>query len=414
MNATISLILLTVGGYLAAHVAFGWLAKRFLIVSGAEYLLLGILLGPQVTGLISASVFSGFAPFMTLALGWIGAMVGAQFYLPALVRYRAPVYRIAFFEAALTFTIVAAVMAALFQWLFGLPMRDALSPAAVLGALATASSPVGIGLVARRVGMGATVRQLQMTTAIDALVAITAFGLLLAIDHPAPADLPRPLTATEWAVVTVAIGVVGGTLFHLFLGEERNIDRLFISLAGAIILASGAAAYTRLSPLLPALLIGAILTNTSGSRQQIIQVLGSVERPVYFILLIFAGAAWQPSDRAWLIPVLVYLVVRIATKTASAWVAAWSNRAIPALGPLWGRALWGQGGLAVAIGLNYLQHDHSVLSNVVFTAAILSVLLTDLMSARVAETVVHSARKRLGIQIPGALGAQPPEAEGDG
>ena len=38
-------VLANVGAYLAAHVAFGWLARRYLIVSGAEYLLLGILLG---------------------------------------------------------------------------------------------------------------------------------------------------------------------------------------------------------------------------------------------------------------------------------------------------------------------------------------------------------------------------------
>jgi hypothetical protein len=415
MSSTFILVLVAVGAYLAAHVAFGWLAKRFLIVSGAEYLLLGVLLGPQVTGLISASVFSGFAPFLTLALGWIGTLVGAQFYLPSLLRYRAPVYRIAFFEAAATFVVMAGAMTLLFGWLFEMPLERALSPAVVLGAIATASSPAGIGLVAQRVGAGAIVRQLQMTTAIDALVAVTAFGLLLSIDHPAPAGTPRPPTATEWAVISVGIGVVGGTLFHLFLGEERKIDRLFISLAGAIILASGAAAYMRLSPLLPAMLIGAILINTSGNRQEIAQVLVSVERPIYFVLLIFAGAAWQPSDRAWILPVIIYLLVRIATKTGAAYLGAWANGALPALGPHWGRALWGQGGLAIAIALNYLQHEYSVLANVIFTAALVSVLLTDVMSARVAESVVRSARERLGIQIPGAYAAtssaSPEEAE---
>lgn len=414
MSSTFSLILVAAGAYLAAHVAFGWLARRYLIVSGAEYLLLGILLGPQVTGVISASVFSGFAPFLTLSLGWIGTLVGAQFYLPNLVRYRAPVYRIAFFEAMATFAVVAGVMTFLLGWLFHMPPEHALSPAVVLGAIATASSPAGIGLVAQRVGMGAIVRQLQMTTAIDALVAVTAFGLLLSIDHPAPAGVARPPTPTEWAVITVAIGVVGGTLFHLFLGEERKIDRLFISLAGAIILASGAAAYMRLTPLLPAMLIGAILINTSGSRREIAQVLVSMERPIYFVLLIFAGAAWQPSNRAWILPVIGYLLVRVATKTGAAYLSARVNQALPALGPLWGRALWGQGGLAVAIGLNYLQHEFSVLANVVFTAAIVSVLLTDLVSARVAESVVRSARERLDTQIPNSYVVAPPVGTEEG
>lgn len=402
MNSTFTLILVSAGAYLAAHVAFGWLARRYLIVSGAEYLLLGVLLGPQVTGLISASVFSGFAPLMTLSLGWVGAMVGAQFYLPNLVRYGAPVYRIAFMEAVTTLAVVTAIMTAVLARLWQLPLEAALTPGLVLGAIATASSPVGIGLIAKRAGAGTIVRQLQMTTAIDALVAITTFGLLLSVDHAPPAGVARAPTPTEWAVISVAVGVVGGTLFHLFLGEERNTDRLFISLGGAIILASGAAAYMRLSPLLPALLIGAILINTSANRREISRVLITVERPIYFMLLVFAGAAWQPGSWGWTIPVLVYVVTRIGAKIGCAYVAAGANQALPALGPLWGRALWGQGGLAIAIGLNYLQQEGSPAASLVFTAAVVSVLVTELTSARVADGVVRSARKRLGIPIPDA------------
>src|SRR5690606_41478623 len=91
--------------------------------------------------------------------------------------------------------------------------------------------------------------------------------------------------------------LLGGILFHLFLGPERKVDRLFIALAGALILTSGAAAYMRLSPLLPAMLVGAVLVNTSHSNAEIRQVLAKVERPLYFVLLIFAGAAWQPSSQ---------------------------------------------------------------------------------------------------------------------
>lgn len=393
MSSSLVLILVVAGGYLAAHVAFGWLARRFLIVSGAEYLLLGVLLGPQVSGVINASVFGGFAPFLTLALGWIGVLLGAQFVLTDLVRIPAPHYRIAFFEALLTLVAATGAMTAVFFYLFGMGLWEAVVPAVVLGAVATASAPTGIALVARRLGPhGPVVRQLQLTTAIDAFVAITAFSLLLSFDHAAPGGAVRPPTATEWAVISVAIGVVGGVLFHLFLGEERKIDRLFIGMAGATILVSGAAAYLRLSPLLPAMLVGMILANTSRNRTEIVQALSSVERPLFFVLLIFAGAAWQPSARAWVVPVLVFLGVRWIAKVAGANLAARLNGALPALGPGWGRALLGQGGLAIAISLNYLIHDRSLLANVIFTTAVISVLLTDVVSARIAEQVVRSSR----------------------
>src|SRR5919206_881865 len=102
MSSALVLVLAVALAYLAAHVAFDWLARRFLIVSGAEYLLLGILLGPQVTGVLSARTMAGFAPLTTLALGWIGAIVGTQFYLPGLVRIRGLMYRLPFREALAT------------------------------------------------------------------------------------------------------------------------------------------------------------------------------------------------------------------------------------------------------------------------------------------------------------------------
>lgn len=405
MSSALVLVLVVVGAYLAAHVVFEWLARHYLIVSGAEYLLLGILLGPQVADLITATTVDRFAAFLTLALGWIGALVGAQFYVPALIRIRAVFYRVAFVEAVVSMALVVAVMAAVLAWAFPITLEQAVIPAVAMGAIACVSAPSGIAVVARRLGAAVpVVRQLQVATAVDALVAITAFGLLLSIMHVPPPVLPRPPTATEWAVISVGIGLVGGALFHLFLGGEQSIDRLFIALAGAIILASGAAAFLRLSPLLPTMLIGAILINTSPNRAQIREVLGRVERPLYFVLMIFAGAAWRPSSYAWVAPVILFLVVRVLAKLAGAWFAAAANRALPLVGPGWGKALLAQGGLALAIALNYRISENSPFANIVFTATIASILLTDLSSARLVDSAVRSFRRRIGGEVP-----RPPE-----
>ena len=120
---------------------------------------------------------------------------------------------------------------------------------------------------------------LEITTAVDALVAVVALGVLMCIHNPTGQAAGRPLTPTEWVAVTLGIGIVGGAFFHLFLGEERHIDRIFISLAGAIILTSGAASYLGVSPLLPAMIVGMMLVNTSAARSEIQRTLLSAERP---------------------------------------------------------------------------------------------------------------------------------------
>jgi Kef-type K+ transport system membrane component KefB len=394
LSPSLILILAVALAYLAAHVAFDWLARKFMLVSGAEYLLLGILLGPQVSGVLSADTMAGFAPLITLALGWIGAIVGTQFYLPGLVRIPAAMYRLAFIEAIATAFLVGGVTAGAIAWLWRAPLSSAAVPAAALGAIAAVSAPAGIEVVTRRIGglREPIVRQLQVATAIDALVGIVAMGLLFCLQHPATNSVARPITPTEWAVITIAIGVVGGALFHLFLGREIDTDRLFISMGGAIILVSGAAAYLHLSPVLTSMIVGAVLINTSRGRDQIVKTLSNSERPFYFVLLVFAGASWRPSASGWWwIPVLLFLLTRVAGKIGSARLGARVNGALPVLGNDWGRALIGQGGLALALALDYTRFEGATLPNIVFSAAIASVILTDVTSAR----LIHSVMSRL-------------------
>jgi Kef-type K+ transport system membrane component KefB len=402
MSAGLLLIVIVAGAYLAAHFASEWMARRFLIVSGAEYLLLGVLLGPSVSGVIQASTVDGFAPFLTLAFGWVGALIGAQFYVRDLIRVPTDHFRVATTEAALVLFVTAGVMGAAMSWWLDAGWTEVVVPAVAFGAVAVASAPTGIAVVSRRLrAKGFLVRQLQVSPAMDAVVAVTAFGVLLAVTHAAPPSDVRSPTPTEWAVITVAIGVASGWLFHLFVGGERKIDRLFIALSGALILSSGAAAYLRLSPLLPALLIGLVLVNTSPARNEIRDVLTRFERPLYFVLLIFAGAAWQPEGGGWVLVAGLFLLVRGVAKVGGATLAARLHGQLPALGDRWGWGLMGHGGLAVAIALNYRLFDASELAGLVFTATLVSVLVTDVLSAWMVQALVHAAPD------PAARGREP-------
>jgi hypothetical protein len=335
-------------------------------------------------------MLDAFAPITTLALGWIGAIVGMQFHLPELVRINGQLYRIAFFEAIATMAVVFSAELAVLRWLFDIPVAQSAVPALALAAIAATSTPSGIEVVARRVGRrGPIVRQLEVATAIDALVAIVAIGLLMCIQNPATSGSGRALTPTEWAAVTLGIGVIGGALFHLFLGGERHIDRIFIALAGAIILTSGAASYLGLSPLFPAMIVGVMLVNTSSSRAELARTLANAERPFYFVLLIVAGASWQPEVAgSILIPVVLFLLARAVGKIGGARLGARLNDGLPTLGLDWGRALLGHGGLALALALDYVQHGRLPYPGIVFTAVIVSVLLTDVSSARLVQSVV--------------------------
>lgn len=387
------LILLVVLGYLAARFAVDWLARHALVVSGAEYLVLGLLLGPHGTGLLSVDQLRELAPFFTLAIGWMGASLGFQFWLPVLTLTPGLLFRLAFIESLIT---VALVGGATWLLLVGVPIGSgalspgtALLPATVLGAIAAASSLQGARIAATSLGRrNLAVRQLEVAAAIDALVAVVAVSVALAIFH-VPVVVPvRGPTPTEWVVIATALGVVGGWLFHLFLGDERSPDRLFIAVAGAVVLTTGAANYIGMSALLPGMLLGFILVNTSRQRDLVGDLLAKVDRPLYFVMLVCAGALWAPSATDVFVPLLAFLLLRVAGKVGGAWLGAWANGVHEVFGPRWGFALIGQGGLAIALALDYSLSPSAVMPNLVFTAALASVLITDMFSARLARDVV--------------------------
>ncbi len=392
------LVLLVVLGYLAARFAVDWLARHALVVSGAEYLVLGLLLGPRGTGLLGADALEGLKPFFTLALGWMGASVGFRFWLPVLTRTPGMLYRLAFVESLLTAVLVGGSG----WWLLIRAAVDPIAatlPAAVLAAVAVSSSLQGARIAAKSLGRrNLAVRQLEVAAAIDALLAVVIVSVALALFHRPVGVLIREPTPTEWIVISLAVGLVGGWLFHLFLGDERSPDRLFIAVAGAVVLTTGAANYIGMSALLPGFLLGFILVNTTRQRDLVGELLTKVDRPLYFLMLVCAGALWAPAATDVFVPVLVFLALRLVGKVGGAWIGARANGVLDAFGPRWGFALIGQGGLAIAIALDYSLSPSAVLPNLVFTAALCSVLLTDIFSARLARDVVASLPE--DVQLP--------------
>jgi Kef-type K+ transport system membrane component KefB len=390
VSAPLLLILVVAIAYLATHVAYEWLARRLLIVSGAEYLVLGVLLGPQVSGLFPTSAAAQFTPIVILGIGWLGLSVGMQFRLQRLIRVPAFKYRLSLVQSLLTLTLVAAGVSYATAYVYQVPMAVAMIPGIALGAIAVASTPAGLDVAYGRSGIRAPVlQQIEVALGMDALVSVVAFGLLLAWAHGTTPVAVRALTMTEWVVVTLGIGVVGGTLFHLFLGEEKHPDRLFVSLAGAVVITSGAAAYLELSPAMAALVMGVLLANTMRSPKPVQQVLAASERPLYYSLLVLAGASWQSEQMiGWWLVIAHYVVLRTLSKLWGSGIVTWLNRAQPMVGLDWGRALIGQGRLTIVLALDYARRTDLPNSDLVFTCAIVSVLFTEFAAARFVRSAV--------------------------
>jgi hypothetical protein len=409
MQTTLAAIAVVTVGYIFAYLLFDRLRDRYGYVGGAEYVIIGFLLGPQVTGLLNASQVQDLTPIVSLALGWLGMLLGTYFRLPAMALIEADHLRIAFAEAVATFLAAVAALLALFRYLTGATWTEAAVQSVTLAAVATLSSPVAVDAVVDRIRSRSRIPPvLQLTARIDALVAVVAFGLVLAVVHQGEvAPGVRPPTATEWAVINVAVGVASGILFHLFLGPRGHLDegRLFVALAGAIVVASGASYYLNLSPIYTNLILGFILVNSGSAHRDVTRLLLSTERPVYLALLLFAGAAWSPGSVDLLFIAPLFVAIRLGARTIGGQIAGLHVAPSQLRTAGLGRGLLALGGVGVAIALNYGQVYPDLHPRLILSATLLSVLLFEIVASREAATYIASLeeRERAGAAPAAAL-----------
>ncbi len=74
--AILELIAILVLGYLSTHFVIERLQTRFFFITGIEYILLGVLVGPHVANVMAPAVVGQLSPIMSLSIGSLGLLYG--------------------------------------------------------------------------------------------------------------------------------------------------------------------------------------------------------------------------------------------------------------------------------------------------------------------------------------------------
>src|SRR5262249_11838901 len=70
---------LLVLSYIGSFLVSGRAIRGFGLPSGAEYVRLGVALGPHVLGIVEPSMLEAFAPVAHVALGWLALIIGLDY-----------------------------------------------------------------------------------------------------------------------------------------------------------------------------------------------------------------------------------------------------------------------------------------------------------------------------------------------
>jgi potassium/hydrogen antiporter len=209
-------VLLACGVILAAGMAAGLVARRLAIPDVVVYLLVGIALGPGVSGAIDIRADSALNQIILIfGACYILFDGGASLRLAVLKEVWITIVVI----ATIGVVITAAITAAAAYWLLGVP----LIVAALLGAAIASTDPATLVPVFRQVRIRERVAQTVMSESAlnDATGAILTFGVL-AIATGGAFSLGSSLAELgKQAAIGLVVGAVAGYLAAVFIAHER-------------------------------------------------------------------------------------------------------------------------------------------------------------------------------------------------
>jgi Kef-type K+ transport system membrane component KefB len=276
------------GALLLAGLFGGELARRVLgLPRIVGYVLAGVLLGPQVSGLLGASALGNARVLIDLSLGLIVFELGHRLDLQWLRRNRW-LFAAAIAESALGFCAIFATLIA-----FGFtPLL-----AATAAAIGTATSPAVVMLVAHELrAAGQVTERMLLLTAVNCAFAYLALTLLLPLLH-----LEH---AVGWGeAVLHPLYVLSGSLIEGFVCSlvllwlsrwvGKREDRQFILLVALLVLAVGLARSFNLSVVLALITLGVLARNLDRRHVLLPLRFGYGGQLFFVVLFVLTGASLE-------------------------------------------------------------------------------------------------------------------------
>ena len=324
-----------------------------LLAGGGALVVAGLVLGPGID-LLRRPALDALAPATALAVGWIGATLGAAAEWRVVRRVPRADWLLAGLTAGMTLAAVA-----LSAWLLaralpalGRAWTPRLPAVLTLGVVAAISGPGAVALVARAAGLPRRpARRLVRTATLQTAFGALAIAIPLALRGvPAPAGRTA-LDVASWVVLLLGGGALVGLVFLSLTSEPAPADTAFALLA-TLLFGAGIGYAAHLSPFVVCALAAAFIVNRSPRRHAVRRILAEWGRPLGVLLLLVAGALLTLPTAWILVAVAAFLTLRVAAGWASARVARLAFR-LPFTAHAAGLGSIAQGTTAVALGANF-------------------------------------------------------------
>ena len=319
LRTVLGLLALFILAYAASHPRIVKLEEKLcvshLVTAGFPFVALGVIARFPQVGILNDAILEKLMPFLQIGLGWLGFSTGFRFDLRDFDTMPKGTGLITTLVTVLSFAAIV-VACGLPLLVFGQPFTDAtfLRDAVILGAAGVLTAPT----VARMCTPESQASQvLKRISSLDDLAAVFALTFLGAFFRPGGQEVLWRIPSTAWLFMTLGVGGTVGIVVYVIMRRPAKPSEAIALLIGSVAFASGMAGYLFLSPIVICFLAGILLANLPGGIKDTMRgTLDLLERPIYLVFLVVAGALWDVSDwRGWvLLP--FFLVARLAGRFA--------------------------------------------------------------------------------------------------
>ncbi len=329
MTPLMLLLVVFLFGYLATHLFIIRLRKTQYLFIGIEYIIAGILINPsfstklnqffniKIPILLNADIIYQIKPGILLVLGFYGLITGLKFKVNKLSECKKADWLLSFFEFFFAFLVVGALSFIPLYMLFfnGYNLPILLSGAYILAIASAITSHSFISNITEKLNLVGPLSKLFFNSSyITFNFGIIFYGFLFAIFRFGNIQILN-FTQIEWVVLSLFFATIMGLLFFLFLGNEKDENKIYIALIGIVLFSVGVAFLLKLSPIYITFIVGAILTNVSKIGDGILSVFEKINQPISVLIVIFAGIFWVPASIYYFFAVIIiFMLLRFTSK----------------------------------------------------------------------------------------------------
>jgi len=351
-----------------------------IIISGIPYILFGVLLGPRIFNFLSPEIINSLKPLISLALGWVGLLLGIQFRWRNIRRFPVNYFLFTSLQSLISFFIIFLILFGALWYLSPANFTNRLEAAIVLAAIGSITAPLTLArIIIEHKAKGRLTHFLQFISSIDDVWGITIIGIAMAIFHPYKNGIVDGVW--QWILLSLVLSISLGFLFRYLLQVRFNQQEIFLLVLGLVIFTSGIGFYLKLSPIFLNMIVGMTLAQFRRESEKVIRVILMAEKPIYLLLLVFAGSLWNYQFLTEILLIIIFIIGRFLGKYAGGWLSAKKIDCAFSVPTDIGKALLSFGGTSLAIAFNFQLFFGGSTGDFLMSATIFGVFLFDEFTA---------------------------------